>query len=359
MDEPQTATTRTTLNQRFGSGFIVTLGVLAAIVLGIALGSLATILVCIILALFIALGLDPVVRALERRGVKRVWGIAIVFAVFLIVVIIGAVFLLPAVITQLVEFTVAIPASLEEIEATAWFQGLDPAVAGVLTAATNQLALFFSDPANIVALFGGLLAFGVGVVNAVSAGIIIVVLTMYFLGSLTSMKQALYKLTAAHHRPTVESLTEQITGSIGSFVLGAVILASCNAAVVTVIHLVLGLPYPALMGLLAFLITLVPVIGSVLYWVFGTVVALFTSPTAALLFAILYLIYMQLEAYVVTPRVMSRATAIPGVLVIIGALVGGTLLGLLGALVAIPITAAILLIIRDVIIPRQNSKLTA
>jgi predicted PurR-regulated permease PerM len=101
------------------------------------------------------------------------------------------------------------------------------------------------------------------------------------------------------------------------------------------------------------------VIGSVLYGVFGTVVALFTSPTAALLFAILYLIYMQLEAYVVTPRVMSRATAIPGVLVIIGALVGGTLLGLLGALVAIPITAAILLIIRDVIIPRQNSKLTA
>ena len=88
----------------------------------------------------------------------------------------------------------------------------------------------------------------------------------------------------------------------------------------------------------------------------ATVVALFTNPIAALIFAALYLIYMQLEAYVLTPRVMNRAISVPGSLVVIGALVGGTLLGLLGALVAIPITASILLIIKQVLIPRQDAK---
>ena len=100
-----------------------------------------------------------------------------------------------------------------------------------------------------------------------------------------------------------------------------------------------------------------PLIGSVVYWIFATVLALFTNPTAALIFAIVYLIYMQLEAYVLTPRVMSKAVSVPGALVVIGALVGGTLMGLLGALVAIPITASILLIIKRIYVPRQDAKL--
>ena len=94
-----------------------------------------------------------------------------------------------------------------------------------------------------------------------------------------------------------------------------------------------------------------------LYWIFASVLALFTSPIAALIFSIAYLIYIQIEAYVITPRVMSRAIAIPGSLVVIGALIGGTLLGLLGALIAVPVTASILLIIKQVFIPKQDAKL--
>lgn len=343
--------------------FVVTLSVMAAIVIGVAIGSLAAILACLVLALFLALGLDPVVRAMERRGLRRGWGIAVVFAVFLVLVIVGVVFVLPAVVAQFFQFIDAVPRSLEEIGRSDWVQNLDPDVAAALAGTLGQVAAFLAEPGNVIGLFGGLFGgifvFGAGVINAVSASVVVVVVTLYFLGSLNSMKATIYRLTAAHARPTVMALTEKITGSIGSFVLGAVILASCNAAIATILHLVLGLPFPALMGLLAFVVTLVPVIGSVLYWVLATVLALFTDPTAALIFAILYLIYMQLESYVVTPRVMSRATAIPGVLVIIGALVGGTLLGFLGALVAIPVTAAILLIIRDVAMPLQDTKIVA
>lgn len=347
---------RAALDHPIRTPFVATLAVMAAIVLGLAVGSLATIVVSIVLAMFLALGLNPVVLALQRAGLKRGTGIGIVFAAFLILVVVGVVFLLPAVISQFAAFAENLPSSLDEVAQTAWFLSLDPATAAVVTDGLGQVAAFFADPGNIIVMFGGLLAIGVGVVEAISSSVIVVVLTLYFLGSLDAMKSTLYRLTASHSRTTVETLTERTTDSVGAYVLGEVILAACNAAVVVVLYLVLGLPYVALMGAVAFVVTLVPVIGSVVFLVIGSVVALFANPADALLFAVLYLIYMQVEAYVVTPRVMSRAAEIPGVLVILGALIGGALMGFLGALVAIPITAAILLIIKHVVIPLQDSK---
>lgn len=126
-----------------------------------------------------------------------------------------------------------------------------------------------------------------------------------------------------------------------------------------VIQLLVGSPVPVVMAIAAFFITLVPMIGSMVFLLVGGVATLFVSPTAALIFAIAYLAYIQVEAYVITTKVMGRAVAVPGVLVIIGAMIGATLLGLLGALVAIPITASVLIIIRQVWIPAQNAKRTA
>jgi predicted PurR-regulated permease PerM len=143
---------------------------------------------------------------------------------------------------------------------------------------------------------------------------------------------------------------------VGSALIGSVILSSLNAAAVFVLHLLIGLPFPALMALIAFVITLIPLFGSVIFLVLATIVALFSSPVQALIFAIAYLVYIQLESYVISPRVMNRAVAIPAALVLIGALVGGALMGVLGVLVALPIMASILLIIREVVVPRQNLK---
>jgi predicted PurR-regulated permease PerM len=94
----------------------------------------------------------------------------------------------------------------------------------------------------------------------------------------------------------------------------------------------------------------------VLFWATATIFTLIVSPSAGLIFAIVYLVYMQIEAYILTPRVMNRTISVPGALVVIGALVGGTLLGLLGALVAIPVTASVLLIVKQIVIPRQDAK---
>jgi predicted PurR-regulated permease PerM len=337
--------------------FVATLGVLGGLLIGTAIVSIATILIYIILALFVALGLDPVVRRLERAGMKRGAGIAIVFIAFAVLVAIFLVFLLPPVLTQIAEFVVSIPQAMTEIQQAEWFVNLNDDLQAALGAGLDQMSTSLAEPETVAALGGGALAVGLGVVSFVSASFIVVALTLYFLASLTAMKQALYALAPAHNRVRLADMTERITASVGGALIGSVILSTINAAVVFVLHLLIGLPFPALMALIAFVITLIPLFGSVIFLILATGIALFSSPTQALIFGIAYLIYIQLESYVVSPRVMTRAISIPAALVLIGALVGGALAGVLGVLLALPVMASVLLIIREVVVPKQDLKL--
>ncbi|WP_438354722.1 AI-2E family transporter [Microbacterium sp. CJ88] len=341
----------------FTVGFGLALGALAAVVLGLAVSNLSTVIIYIAFALFAALGLDPIVKWLERRGVKRVWGIVIVFA-GLAIVLVGILWLiLPTVIAQISSFVRDIPATIRAFMQTDAYHWLEGMFGEGLNTLIGDLQTFLTNPSNLAAIGGGALQVGVGIFSGISGVVIVLVLTLYFVASLETMKAAFYRLVPARNRARVADLTDEIADSVGSYLMGMVILAFINSIVAFALHAFLQLPFPALMAVLAFLITLIPLVGSVLYWGTASVLALFTSPVAAIIFALVYLIYMQLEAYVLTPRVMSRAISIPGSLVVIGALVGGTLLGLLGALVAIPVTASILLIVKQVLIPRQDAKL--
>ncbi|WP_109208572.1 MULTISPECIES: AI-2E family transporter [Microbacterium] len=344
------------LDHPLATGFLVTIGVLGALVLGSAIGSISTILVYIILAMFLAVGLDPIVRMLERHRVKRGAGIAIVFCGFALVMIAFFVFVLPPVIAQIVQLVTAIPELVENIPQSDWFAALAPDAQAAVLAALEQIAEWISAPSTLAALGGGVLAVGVGFVAAISASFVVIALTLYFLASLTAAKRAFYALAPARNRPRLQDLTERITDSVGSALIGSVILSSINAAVVFVLHVVIGLPFPALMAVIAFIVTLIPLFGSVIFWIFASIIALFTSPTQALIFFIAYLVYIQLESYVVSPRVMNKAIEIPAALVLIGALAGGALAGIVGVLVALPVMASILLIIREVVVPRQDLK---
>ena len=345
------------LGHPFTIGLSLTIGALVAVALGVAFLNLSTIVIYIVLAAFAALALDPVVRLLQRRGVSRAWGIVIAYAVFAILLALVLWLIVPALFTQLGTLVANIPSLISNFEQTdfyAWAQGAFGDQIGTIL---NQIEAFFLNPANLAAIGGGVVHLGIGIASAISGGVIIIVLSLYFLAGLPAIKEAMVSLVPARSRPTMRSMTDEITGSIGGYLTGMVILAFCNSMVALALHLILQLPLPGLMAIAAFCITLIPLIGSVVYWIFATVIALFTNPTAALIFAIVYLIYMQLEAYVLTPRVMNKAVSVPGALVVIGALVGGTLMGLLGALVAIPITASILLIIKRIYVPRQDAKL--
>jgi len=345
------------LDSPFTAGFLLTFGGLAALLLGLALANIATVLIYIAFAAFAALGLEPVLKWFERHNVKRGWAMAIVFLTFGVVLAGILLLVVPTLVEQVTAFFKGIPDTIANFESSDTFAWLESIFGDGLATLVNDAEQWLVNPANIAAVSGGLLQVGLGIATAISGGLIVIVLTLYFSGSLPAMRESLTQFAPARNRPKVRAMTTEITDSVGSYLMGMVLLAFFNSIVAFLLHLFLQLPFPLLMGVIAFAITIIPLVGPVLYWIFASVLALFTNPIAALIFAIAYLIYIQIEAYVITPKVMSKAIAIPGALVVIGALIGGTLLGLLGALIAVPVTASILLIIKQVFLPRQDAKI--
>jgi predicted PurR-regulated permease PerM len=336
------------------SGFSVAVGVLLAIALAATVAGISTVLISIFLGMFLALGLDPAVRAIERRGASRAAGVTIVAVVFLGIVAAILLVLVPTTVRQVSAAIEAAPETIATLQSSDWYVSLEANVGVDLSALVADGLRSLTTLSSFLAISGGVLKAGFGVIGAISSFIMVVVLTLYFLSSLQSIRGAVANLVPLYRRDRFVALLEEITQSVGGVVAGGVTLSAINALVVFLIQLVVGSTVPAAMAIIAFFITLVPMIGSLVFLVIGGVATLFVSPMAALIFVVSYLVYIQVEAYVVTPRVMGKAAAVPGVLVIIGAMIGATLLGLLGALVAIPLTASTLIIVRKVWIPRQN-----
>lgn len=355
--QPSSRSFWTRIDRPFVFGFLVTLGALAAILLGLALSNLSTVIIYIALALFAALGLDPAVRFLERRGLGRGWSVLIVLIALIAVLAVILWAIIPVVVEQITMFVKSVPGLISDFMASDLYHTLEAQFGDQFQDLVNDVQKFLTDPGNIAVIGGGALQVGASIANAISGVVIVLVLVIYFVATLPGIKQAMLRLVPARDRENTEIITDQITDSVGGYVMGMVTLAFINAVVVLLLYTVMGLPFPLLLAVVAFLITLIPLVGSLIFWVIGTGIALFGDNIIfALIFAVVYLVYMQVESYFLTPRVMNRAVSIPGSLVVIGALVGGTLLGLLGALVAVPVTASILIIIKKVWIPRQDSR---
>ncbi|WP_336652187.1 MULTISPECIES: AI-2E family transporter [unclassified Leucobacter] len=340
----------------FQLGFTVTLGVLVALLFGSMVGQLSTIIMYVAAALFIALGLDPVVRRLEQRGIKRPLGIAIVFGSFVLVIGVLLGIIIPMIANQVTLLVRSAPALVRDLNNQPWFIDINHRFGdfidfdGLLKMGQN----FIADPQNLAQMAGGVWQAGIGIANGLTAGLIVLILTLYLLASLRSVKRAFYSLVPRSGRAKVIDITEQVTKSVGGYVSGMVVLAFTNAVLGFVMMTIVGVPFAGLVAVGVFFLALIPLIGSVLATVLVSGVALFDSPMTAIIAAAYYLIYMQIESYLLTPRIMNRVVSVPGSLVVIGALAGGTLLGLLGALISIPVTAMVLMIIKQVWMPRQE-----
>ncbi|QEO14293.1 AI-2E family transporter [Agromyces intestinalis] len=339
--------------QPFRWGFIVTLGVLLALLLAVAAVNLQSVILSVFIAAFVALGLDPLIRWFQRRGMSRGLAILVVILLFLGVVVAIVWVVIPPLVEQITALFRGIPELVQRAEDANWYDEVNAATNGLLTDLLAGVQQILSDPNLWATIGGGALAFGASIIGAVSTGVFVVVLSIYFIATLDMTKHAVYQLVKASHREQVVSYSERIMNSVGKYLSGMVVLAFFNAVFSTLLLTIVRVPFALLFGVIALFVTLIPLIGTVLTTAIMTIFSLFVSPTAGLIVLLAMLVYMQIEAYVLTPRVMGKAVQVPGTIVLISALAGGTLLGLLGALVAIPISAGILLIIREIVIPKQ------
>lgn len=337
----------------FRFGFVTTIGVLLALVLGFAIGSLGYALTLIFFALFVSLGLYPVVLKLESRGLSRTVSVLIVMVFFLIVVALLVWMIVPVVFEQTGELVKYVPTGIDQIEHQAWFESANEFFGGALLPFVETIQRAAADPAVWVAISGGALRVGAGILNGTFGVLFVVALTLYFLGSIETMKTGLYSLVPASRRARFADIAEEIFDSVGKYLTGMFLLAVLNACFTFVLLTVMGVRYAAILAAFALPITFIPVVGSLISTAIVTVVSLFTSPQTGLVVLIAMLVYLQVEAYLLTPRIVGKAIRIPGSLVLIGAMVGASLLGLLGALVACPVSASILLVVKKVVVPNQ------
>lgn len=344
------------ISNAFQVGLLGGLGVLTALLLGGAIATLANLLTYIAAAIFIALGLDPIVSFLENRSIKRVYAILIVVVGLILVVAGLALAVLPPLIVESARFIELAPSILSDLVHLPIVVSIDSQFNGAISHAIEGVATFLSDSANWPSLLGGVVQVGLSIFNGAFGGLVIVILTLYFLASMDRFKRWVYSLVPATRREKFADLAEQIANSIGRYVMGQVSIALINATLGFIFMSIVGIKFALVLAFITFLLALIPLVGALAGASIVVIVALGTSPTAALIAAAYYLIYMQIESYVISPKIMNRAVSIPGAVVVVAALAGGALLGILGALVAIPVAASIILIIRQVFVPRQEAR---
>lgn len=346
----------------FRLGLFGGLGVLVAVALGSIVGNLGTVITWVGAALFLALGLDPLVSWLEKRKWPR-WLAVLTVLLGVLAVFAGLIFaIIPVLVEQVGNLVVAVPKLIDGLTNGEVRENILAALPWLpLDQIVENLTKAIEDPNFGGGIFSGVITVGLGVAAGVTGAVIVLILTLYFVSSLASIKRGLYQLVPASKRPKFIELAEQVSSSVGRYVIGQGSLGVANG-VLSFILLQLVLPmfgldirYAALLAFIAFMGSLIPLVGTLSASIVITLlVLLFNGWPAVLVVGIYYLVYMQVEAYVLNPRVMSSAVKVPGAIVVIAALAGGTLLGVLGALIAIPVAAAILLVFRQVIVPRQN-----
>ena len=204
-------------------------------------------------------------------------------------------------------------------------------------------------------LLGGLVGAGVIVIGAVGSLLVVVVLTVYFLAGLPRIKLFAYRLAPQSRRARVILLGDEIFTKVGAYVLGNVATSVIAGIGTFAWMMIFGIPYPVLLGLFVALLDLIPVIGSTIGGIVVTLVALTVSLPVALFTIAFYVGYRLAEDYLLVPRILGRAVKVPAVVSVVAVLVGGALLGIIGALVAIPAAAALRLWLDEVAFRRLDN----
>jgi predicted PurR-regulated permease PerM len=342
------------LNSRspFIWGFLAAAGALLAWWLGGLILQIGSVLILVVVALFLAVGLNPLVEFLMRRGMKRSWSVLCVIIGVLVVLALFVLAIAPVVSNQVSEIGTNVPDWIKQLQGNGTVKRLDDKYDVIA-----KVQSYIKSGALAQKVFGGVLGVGLAVLGFLANAFVVTVLMLYFLASLPSMKHATYQLAPASRRERVSLLGDQILRNIGGYVSGACVVALCAGLSTFVFLFIVGLgKFAVALALLVALLDVIPMIGATIGAVIVCAIAFATDPTTGLICVLFYIAYQQVENYVIYPRVMSRSVEIPGALTVIAALIGGSLLGVVGALLAIPTAASILLLVREVFLPRQDAR---
>ncbi len=326
----------------------VVLTVLACVLAIYLLYLLRRPLTWIFIAGFLAIALAGPVNFLQRR-MRRGAAVGLVYAGLVLVPILIISALVPPIVTQGNNLAQSLPeyardlsdfvrgdSRLRQLEA-------DYDITGKLEEQASALPAKLGDAAGVLS------DIGVGVVNSLFAAITILVLSIFMMSSARGWLDAFADRYPPDRARWLKQLYDRIRATVGNYVAGALLQATVAGVLAWIVLMILGVPYALPLAVVVFLLDLVPLVGATLGAIIVGVVTLFSDfPTDTIVWAIFSVIYQQVENTVIQPRIQARAVAVHPLVVLVSVLFGSTLFGVLGALLAIPVAAAIQITIREV-----------
>ena len=307
-----------------------------------------SVLILIGLAFFIAAGLDPVVVWLNRHGIRR-WAAVVIVILALFAFVGGFVAAaIPPVSAQTSTLISELPKYVHQLQDHSSTLGrlndkyhIEQRVSSLLSTKGS-------------ALVGGVIGAGQIVISTLSSMLLVAVMTVYFLIGMPQTKLFLYHLVPHSRRTRVVLLGDEIFTKVGGYVLGNVITSFIAGAGTFLWMLAWGIPYPALLGLLVFLLDLIPIIGSMVGGVIVTLVALTVSLPVAIATLVFYAGYKLAEDYLLVPRIIGHTVKVAPLGGMVAIVLGGVVMGIVGALIALPVAAAIQLLLQEITFPRLD-----
>jgi predicted PurR-regulated permease PerM len=318
-------------------GFFAGLGLLSSVGAAMVVYSVRDILLRVVVAVFLAVSLDPAVRWLTARGMRRGLAVTIIFTVFLAILAAFLMSVIPPLVNQFGQLVRHFPDFLQSLQdRSAQFRELN---------SRFQLSSRIQDvlgqlPARVT---GGVLGVTSQVFGALVSFLTVVVFTVYFLLDLPRLRHGVVRLFPVDRRQRYGRVVDIMVTKVGDYMIGRLAIGFIAGLVAFAALSLLGVPYPLPLAIFIALLDLIPLIGHPIGSVAALVVALITKdlwPTTVLL-GIVFLVYQQIENYFIGPRVLRHSVDISAAAVLLAALIGAAILGVVGALIAIPVAAAL------------------
>jgi predicted PurR-regulated permease PerM len=349
--EPSTPPDRPRPAALFRSGALVSLGAATTVIGLYALYTVRAILVRILIALFIAVSLDPAVRQLAKRGLRRGVAVTLIFAVAFGLAAAFLISVIPPLVTQGRNLIDDVPVYLDELQArSSQFRDLDERY----NISEQLQGMVGTLPSR---LGTGLLGFTSRVFGAVFNGLTVLVFTIYFMADMPRIRGGVVRLFPVERRPRARQVVDLVVDKVGGYMIGNIIISLIAGVASYIAFSLLGVPFALPLAFVVAVCDLIPMIGATLGAVIGVAVALFTTslwPTTILV-AAFFVAYQQLENYLIGPRVLKTTVELGAAAVLISGLIGATVLGLVGALMAIPIAAAFSVLLNERLIARETA----
>jgi predicted PurR-regulated permease PerM len=349
--EPSTPKDRLRPAVLFRWGALASLGAATTVIGLYSLYTVRAILVRIMIALFIAVSLDPAVRWLAGRGMRRGFAVTLIFLLALGLAAAFLVSVIPPLVNQFSNLVDDLPGYLARLQDR--------------SSVIRQLNDRYNLTDQLQGLVGtlpsrlgtGILGFTSRVFGAVINGLTILVFTIYFMADMPRIRAGLVRLFPVERRPQARQVVDLVVDKVGGYMIGNIIISIIAGVASLIAFTVLGVPFPVPLAFVVALCDLIPMIGATLGAVIGVTVALFSTqlfPTTVLV-AAFFLAYQQLENYLIAPRVLRTTVELGAAAVLIAGLVGATVLGLVGALMAIPVAAAFSVLLNERLVAHETA----